>query len=140
MTAPTPAGRAIIERCARANEPSLWEKIDQWIADDDWNGGIALNAQAASLDRARRRLAEFMVAIREPTAVMTRHASDAIWKFSPDYAPSGPCGPTVPGSAEEVAGNAWRAMIAALARELGLSEPGEENGNGNSCAIVAIKP
>lgn len=43
----------VVELVARNFEPSLWDKIDKWIADDDWNGATALNAQAQSINRAR---------------------------------------------------------------------------------------
>jgi len=53
------ANDATVERLARYLEPDLWAKIDQWIEDDDWNGGTALNARDRSIKHARDTLASF---------------------------------------------------------------------------------
>lgn len=45
-----------VERWSRAIAPSAWKKIDDNIADDDWNGGAALNLRRAILRDNRAAL------------------------------------------------------------------------------------
>lgn len=52
----TPAGPAgdpdYVERVSRAAFPDIWKRIDANVADDDWNGGTALNLRSQMLESA----------------------------------------------------------------------------------------
>jgi len=67
-----------VEAASRASEPSSWAKVDKWIADDDWNGGAALNLRHALLKQQRAAIIAFcqQMAERAPEAII-RYAGDA---------------------------------------------------------------
>jgi len=75
------------ESLARATDPDLWAKIDEWEKDDDWNGAAALNARQSSLKNARAVLDRLSLTAAPSVAQETctiRRVGPVPFEYSPD--------------------------------------------------------
>lgn len=54
---------SLVEHWSRSMSPSVWRRIDEHIADDDWHGGTAANRRKTILAEDRDALQKLAVAI-----------------------------------------------------------------------------
>jgi hypothetical protein len=59
----------LVEAWSRSCLPLIWRRIDEHKADDDWNGGAALNLRRAILREDKQAIIKLALAI-EITTVM----------------------------------------------------------------------